>query len=128
MATLNINISEFEVLILTFLLDAVMNSEQIESDILKKFVKENGSKIRTQLTKAYLDSDSENRFKYKRIRGVFDGSDKSIQQIRITPDKVGEIENKKDGMIKKILKKVLKKEELSINDINMIKEELNKGE
>lgn len=122
MATLNLTSSEFADIAIVYLFDQVMNPEQVDNKRLKKFIQDHRSKLKTPLLKYYLDSDSEVRLRYRRIGGIFDGSDKSIQQIRIGPtEKINKKENKK-GIVKKILNKVLKKEELSIEEINMLKE------
>lgn len=121
MATLNLDVSEFEKTILIFLFDSVMNPEQVKSESMKKFISNHSSKIKTPLMKTYLDSDSETRLRYKRIKGIFDGSSNSIQQIRIGPsEKIKGVEVKQ-GIVKKILKKVLKKEELSLDESILLK-------
>lgn len=128
MATLNLTAKEFGDIALIWLFDQVMNPEQIENENLKEFIQDHRSKIRTPLTKYYLDSGSENRLKYKRIKGVFDGSDKSIQQIRIGPDdKIKKVKKGKEGLIKKVLKKVILKQDLSIEDEMFLKELINEN-
>lgn len=122
MATLNLDVGEFENLMLIVLFDSIMNPEQVRNEVLKDFISKNSSRIKPSLIKSYLDSDSEMRFKYKRIKGIFDGSDTSIQQIRIGPMEEVEKEKKKEGIIKKVIKKILKKEEISVEDINMLTE------
>lgn len=125
MATLNLDVSEFETILLISLFDMVMNEEQIQNEKVREFIEKHGIKLRTPLTKFYLDSNSKERFDYKRIKGVFDGSDKSTQQIRITPSKEeASKEEKKSGAVKRILKKVLKKEELTIEEENILKENM----
>jgi hypothetical protein len=128
MATLNLTKSQFGDIALIWLFDQVMNPEQVENERLKEFIQDHRSKIRTPLTKYYLDSDGEKRLQYKRIKGVFDGSDKSIQQIRIGPDKeIEKIEKGKEGLIKKVLKKVILKQSLSIEDETLLKELINEN-
>lgn len=125
MATLNLNTLEFENLVLLFLFDFVMNKEQAQNDIMKEFIDSYGTKIKSGLMKSYFESDSEMRLNYRRINGIFDGSDKSIQQIRIGPNnKIKQITKGKENIVKKVIKKILKKEELSIEEINMLKEEI----
>lgn len=123
MATLNLTDKEFADIAMIWLFDQVMNPEQNDNKRFGEFLEKHSSKIRTPLTKYYLDSDSETRLKYKRIKGVFDGTDNSIQQIRIGPSKKEiEDEKKKDGIVKRILKKVFTKEELDLEEKNMLKE------
>jgi len=122
MATLNLTTDEFADIAIIWLFDQFMNPEQVGSKNLKEFIEDHRSKIRTPLMKYYLDSDSEMRLRYKRIKGVFDGSDKAIQQIRIGPSEKIEKEKKKEGIVKKIIKKIMKKEELTLDDEKLLKE------
>lgn len=126
MATLNLNTDEFADIGMIWLFDQVMNPDQIQSEKLKDFIRKHGSKIKTPLMKYYLDTTSEPRVQYKRIKGVFDGSDQSVQQIRIGPKDRIEKLNTKAGFsknVKKVLKKVLtKKEQLTVDDKNIINE------
>jgi len=117
MATLNLNTTEFADIAMIWLFDQVMNPEQVNSEPLKEFIRKHGSKIKTPLMKYYLDTDGEPRIAYKRIKGIFDGSKKAIQQIRIGPDEeIKKIKKDKEGIVKKILKKFLKREQLSVED------------
>lgn len=128
MATLNLTAKEFGDIAMIWLFDQVMNPEQVENEQLKEFIEDHRSKIRTPLTKYYLDADSDKRLKYKRIKGVFDGSDKSIQQIRIGPDEqIKKVKKGKEGIVKKVLKKVLLRQDLSIEDETLLKELINEG-
>lgn len=122
MATLNLDTNEFADIAIIWLFDQIMNPEQVQSEKLLNFIEDHRSKIRTPLMKYYLDSGSEARIRYKRIKGVFDGSDDSIQQIRIGPSEKIEKENKKEGIVKKIIKKILAKEELTLEDVKILKE------
>lgn len=128
MATLNLNTEQFADVGMIWLFDQVMNPDQIQSEKLKDFINKHGSKIKTPLMKYYLDTTSEPRVQYKRIKGVFDGSDQSVQQIRIGPDDRIEKLNTKAGFskkIKKVLKKIItKKEHLTLDDRNILKEGL----
>jgi len=106
-----------------WLFDQVMNPENINNEKFMDFLKAHSSKIKTPLMKYYLDSDSEDRLRYKRIKGIFSGDDKAIQQIRIGPtEKIKGIEKSKQGIVKKIIKKILKKEELSLEEKSILKE------
>lgn len=123
MATLNLTSKEFANIGLIWLFDQVMNPENIQNKNFKEFIDKHSSKIKTPLMKFYLDSDTEERLKYKRIRGVFDGSDKAIQQIRIGPDEeIKKIKKGKQGIVKKIIKKIVAKEELTLEDENLLRE------
>ena len=125
MATLNLSVSEFENLILIFLMDETLNPERIKNDIMKDFIDDKGSIIKSSLIKSYLDSDSQIRLQYKYIKGVFEGKSTSTQEIRIRQSKEDEKEEKKPGLIKKVLNKVLRKEDLNIEDIEVLNEIIN---
>jgi hypothetical protein len=76
----------------------------------------------------YLDSDSQKRLNYKRISGIFKHTDKSIQQIRVGPSKeITKIKNQKDGLVKKVIKKIMKKEDLTLEDEQILNEAINNG-
>jgi len=126
MATLNLTAKEFGDIAMIWLFDQIMNPEQVKNETLKEFIDDHRSKIRTPLMKYYLDSSTEQRRKYKRIKGVFDGSDKAIQQIRIGPDEtIKKIKKGKEGLVKKLIKKVILKQDLSIEDETFLKELIN---
>lgn len=123
MATLNLTTDGFADIAMIWLFDQIMNPEQIQNEHLKEFIKDHSSKLKTPLMKWYLDTGGESRMKYKRIKGVFDGSDKSVQQIRIGPsDKIEQIKKGKQSIVKKLVKKVLKKEQLSVEDEALLQE------
>lgn len=123
MATLNLTTNEFADIGMIWLFDQVMNPENVKNDDLKKFIDKHGSKIKTPLMKYYLDSSSEQRLRYKRIKGVFSGEDKSVQQIRIGPeDKIKKVKGKKKGIIRKVISKILAKEDLNIDDEQILQE------
>lgn len=123
MATLNLTSNEFADIGMMWLFDQIMNPEQVQNEKLKKFIDAHSSKIKAPLIKYYLDSSSESRLKYKRIRGVFEGSDKSTHQIRIGPDEdIDKLKKGKEGVIKKIIKKIIAKEQLTIEDENVLRE------
>jgi hypothetical protein len=123
MATLNLTTEGFADIAMIWLFDQVMNPEQVDSEPLKEFIQAHGSKIKTPLMKYYLDTTSEPRVRYKRIKGVFDGSDKTVQQIRIGPsDKIEKINKGKQGIVKKVINKLLKKEELTVEDEALLQE------
>lgn len=117
MATLNLTPGEFGDIGMIWLFDQVMNPELVTNDRLKEFIEQHKSKIKTPLMKYYLDSDSETRLQYKRIKGIFSGKSKSIQQIRIGPEKdIKTIKKSKESLAKKIVKKILTKESLTLED------------
>ena len=74
----------------------------------------------------YLNLPTEMRLDYKRIKDVLKGGS-SIHEIRILPDKEKDKEDKKEkgGLVRKavkIVKKLLKKEEVSKEELNLLLE------
>ena len=128
MSVLNLNTKEFADIAMIWLFDHIMNPEQITNENFMKFVVDHRSKIRTPLMTYYLDSDPDMRRQYKRIKGVFDGEDNSIQQIRIGPSEKLDKENEKEGKLKKLVRSVikaaLKKEKIKLtnDDRELLKE------
>ncbi len=127
MATLNVTASEFADVAMIWLFDQVMNPEQVNNPRLAEFIKDHKGKVKSPLMAYYFETDPESRFDYRRIGGIFDGKSSSVQQIRIYPDEVEkEQKKKKEGIIKKVvkkaIKKVLAKEDLTLEDIKMLKE------
>lgn len=125
MTTLNLTDKEFADIAMIWLFDNVMNPEQSENKEFTEFLEKHSSKLKAPLMMYYLDADKKMRERYKRIKGVFDGTDKTnVHQIRIAPsNKTLKNAEKKDGIVKKILKKLVMKEEIKIDDIKWIIEE-----
>ena len=128
MATLHLTTSEFFDIVIIYLFDQYMNPEQVkDNEHASEFIEKTSGRVKQALMKYYLDSETKNRFRYKRLKGIFDGSDKQINQIRIRPsDKSEEEAEEKESKIKKLAKKVigkiLKKEEITKEDINILNE------
>lgn len=127
MATLNVTAKEFADIAMIWLFDQVMNPEQVNNPRMKEFIKDHKGKLKSPLMAYYFSTDTESRFDYRRIGGIFEGKGGSVQQIRIYPDDVEKEKKKdKDGIVKKAIKKavkkVLNKEELSLEDIKILKE------
>jgi len=128
MATLHLTTSEFFDIVMIYLFDQYMNPEQVkDNEHASEFIEKTSGRLKQALMKYYLDSETKNRFRYKRLKGIFDGSDKQINQIRIRPsDKSEEEAEEKESKIKKLAKKVigkiLKKEEITKEDINILNE------
>jgi len=127
MATLNVTTSEFADIAMIWLFDQVMNPEQVKNPRLQEFIKDHKGKIKSPLMAYYFDTDTSSRFDYRRIGGIFEGKSGSVQQIRIYPDDTEKEKKKnKEGILKKVAKKVinkvLAKEELTLEDMQMLKE------
>ena len=99
MATLNLTVNEFANIAIIWLFDHIMNPNQIENKNLQEFLLKHSSKIKIPLMKYYLDSSSKDRLRYKMIKGIFDGSDKSIQQIKIGPTEKIKYEEEKQRIV-----------------------------
>jgi len=114
MATINLTPKQFGDLTVSFLLDKILHPDEVVSgdEEFDKFIDSIKSKgAKTALTQYYVQMDSQSRLNYKRIKDVFDGSDNSIQQIKVMPEKKIPKKDKKDkeGFLKKVGKKILKK-------------------
>lgn len=125
--TLNLTDKEFADIVLAFLMDKSINTDEVlpDHERLNDLMKDIGPKIKSRLLRYYLKSEPTNRLYYKRIRGTFDGTAKGIQQIRIGPsEKIKEVEKEKAGIVSKIIKKLLKKEEITQKEEELLKEGL----
>lgn len=124
MATLNIDTKEFADLVMIWLFDQVVNPEQVTSENLLHFLEKHGTKLKSSLMKYYFDTDPQTRMKYRRISGVFNATNKDIQSIRISPDLESREKDKKEGKLKKlakaVIKKILTKEELTKEDMDLL--------
>ena len=114
MATINVTPKQFGDLTVSFLLDKILHPDEVatgnkEFDKFIESIKGKGAK--SALTQHYVQMDSKSRLNYKRIKDVFDGSDNSIQQIKVMPEKKIPKKDKKEkeGFLKKVGKAVLKK-------------------
>lgn len=123
MATLNLTPEEFADIALLFLADKSVNPDKVVTgnENFEKFGEKAMPKIKGNLLKYYLDTDPQRRLEYKRIKGIFSGKKKDIQQIRIGPsDKIKDIKTKKKGIASKILKKLLKQEQLNHEELELL--------
>ena len=90
MATINLTPKQFGDLTVSFLLDKILHPDEVVSgdEEFDKFIDSIKSKgAKTALTQYYVQMDSQSRLNYKRIKDVFDGSDNSIQQIKVMPER-----------------------------------------
>jgi len=128
MATLNLTTKEFADVAMIWLLDQVVNSERITNEQFAEFIEKHKNKLKAPLLNYFLNTSPARRLDYRRISKIFSGNEKQVQQIRIGPDDFFEDDDeKKDGVIKKVLKKMLKKEETELTD-EFIKKMLKKEE
>jgi hypothetical protein len=127
MATVNVTATEFADLAMIWLFDQVMNPDQVKNERLKEFIKENKNKMKSSLMAYYFDTPYDTRNDYRRIEGIFERSTQNFQQIKIYPDKnIKDKKKKKEGILKtaakKVIKKMLAKEELTLEDMQILKE------
>lgn len=128
MATLLLTPDEFADIALLFLADKAINPDKVAigNEAFDTFMEKNAGQIKNKLLKYYLDSPSQRRIDYKLIKKVFTDPKAGLQTIRIGPTKVvkgARVEKKKaKGIIKRLVKKILKKEELEQDEINLLVE------
>jgi len=124
MATLNLTTEEFADIVMLFLADKAVNPDKVAgNEKFNEFFNRQGSKIKAPLMKYYLDTDSQRRIEYKRIKKAFSGQDNNIHQIRFWASKDRkEKEVKKDGIVKKLIKKLLLKQGLEHEEENQLRE------
>ena len=131
MATLNLTPDEFFDIAVIYLFDQFMNPEQVKNENAKEFITETRSFLKAKLIKYYLDSDTKNRFRYKRIKDSFDGTGTTVNSIRIRPEK-DEGEEEKEGKLKRLAKKIIGKvlasKELTKADLKVLNEWLEEEE
>ena len=109
MAKISVTSNEFADIVISFLLDKIMHSDEIipDNEIFNDLSEKMRSKgMRSVLLQYYFDMDTNSRVKYKRIKGVFDNSSSNKSVIEIVPEafEVSEPEEPKDGIIKKAVK------------------------
>lgn len=139
MATINLTSSEFGDFVMIYLLDKMLHPKEVSNrneqfnetiDLLSK------RGVKSVLTKYYLNTTSEQRFNYKRIKDTFEDSSGRFDNIRIGPHKAEpetkEKEKEKEGFLKKTGKKILKKllgqgpESLSKEELEILNEFMEK--
>lgn len=131
---LTVTPSEFADIIACFLFDKLLKPDEVVSNnnMFNELMKKMSNKgAKSLLMSYYLNLSSETRLDYKRIKNVFkDGS--NIHEIRIIPEEK-KVKDKKEkgGLIRKaikIVKKLLKKEEVSKEDLNLLLETVEEEE
>jgi hypothetical protein len=89
----------------------------------------------TLIRNYYLGMKSQDRVKYKIIKDAFDGKTPAISTIQVVPDRAADKDldkeattKKKDGIIKKVIKKVIKSltsgEEVDVEDLELLIEHI----
>lgn len=114
MTTLNLTPESFSDLTVSFLLDKLLHPDEVATknpEFNKLAEKMKAAGLKPHLTKHYINMDAESRMNYKRIKDAFDGSSTNPQTIKISPKLIDKKKNKKEkeGFLKKVGKKILKK-------------------
>jgi len=131
---LNLTPNEFADLVASFLFDKMLKPDKVvpNNEMFNEFIdKMIGKGAKSLLMSYYLNLPSEARLDYKRIKDVFKGG--SGHEIRIVPEDKKDIKDKKEkgGLIRKavkIVKKLLKKENVSKEELNLLLETVQKKE
>jgi len=127
MPKVNVTASEFPNIVVAFLLDKLMNPDKVipgneKFDEYMNKMKLKGMK--SVSTMYYLDMNSLYRVYYKRIKGVFDGDSNQQMIIQIYPNKETKDEvEKNQSLVKRVIKKLLKKESITKGEYNLLVEE-----
>jgi hypothetical protein len=130
MAKINVKPEEFPDIVVSFLLDKLLHPKEVVpeneefNDVAKKM---KDKALNTTLMQYYLGMDARKRNDYKRIKDVFDGTSQDMMVINISPfesKKKREKAKKKEGIIKKVINKLIKKESLDSKELSLLLEEL----
>jgi len=131
---LTVTSSEFADIVACFLFEKLLKPDKVllNNDMFNNFMKKIGGKgAKSLLMEYYLNLPSETRLDYRRIKDVFRNGN-SMHEIRITPeDKKEKDKKEKGGLIRKavkIVKKLLKKEEVSKEDLSLLLETIKEEE
>lgn len=132
---LNLSPNEFADLVASFLFDKLLYPDKVVSnnkmfnELMEKL---SGKGAKSLLMSYYLNLNSNSRLDYKRIKDVFKNGN-SIHEIRIIPEdeKNKKYKKEKGGLVRKaikIVKKLLKKEQVSKEELNLLLETVEKEE
>lgn len=129
MSKINVDANEYADLVVAFLFDKILHSEEILSENerfndVMEFMSRKGMK--PILFKAYRDMDSQTRIKYKKIKNIFDytATTAAIINIMVTEKEEKETKKDKESIVKKIIKKIIAGDEISTEDKEYLKEML----
>jgi len=111
MAKLDLTPEQFGDYIAALMLDKMINMDDVMSnneeftELMKDF---KGMGGKSKLLKMYLEMPSEMRMKYKWTRKTLTGDSNAIQTIRIMPEEKKKEDPKKEGLIRKAIRKIKK--------------------
>lgn len=130
MTQLHLTPEEFATFTLIFLMDKVVNPENIvnKNDRFNSFIEKNSSRLQPILMKYYLSSDAAERLNYRRVKDIFettaDPKKNKGHTIRITTTKSKKEREKEKGFLKRLIAKLMGNESLDVEDKEMILEYL----
>ena len=128
MAKVSISPEEFGDFVVSFLLDKTIHPEEVipGNEQFNKFIKDmKGKGIKSPMIQYYLTMDPNMRLYYKRVKPTFEGSGtNSVIYLMPHMDK----EKKKEGIIKRTIKKLLKRESITKDERNLLMEYVNEEE
>lgn len=123
MSKINLTPNEFADLVAIFLFDKLLHPDEVvpnnvEFNKLSEAMKNKGMK--PLLMNYYMDLDANMRTDYKRIKDTLDGTSTDAAVINIKAERAKK--EKKPGLIRKTIQKLLKKEEISAEEEKMLLE------
>jgi len=128
---INLTSSEFADLVCSFLFDKTMNMDEVvaDNDMFDEFVESmKSSGFKARLLHYYMNLSSDQRINYKRIKDVFRDGKNTSEDIHITSDKKTKTKPEKEGLARKalkIVKKLIKGESISIEEVEVLNEIIN---
>jgi len=129
MAKVSISPEAFGDFVVSFLLDKTIHPDEVipGNEQFNKFIKDmKGKGIKSPMIQYYLTMDSNMRLYYKRVKPTFEGDRNSNSVIYLMPhmDK----EKEKEGIIKRTIKKLLKKESITNDERDLLLEYIEEEE
>jgi hypothetical protein len=126
MSKINVTANEFADIVVSFLLDKLLNPDEVipsNEDFDKYMEKMKLKGMKSVSLTYYLNLNTNLRVAYKRIKSVFEDDKSGSSVIYIYPNKKAKEEtDKKASMVKRIMKKLLKKEDISKGERNLLVE------
>jgi len=126
MSKINQTPEQFSDIVIAYLFDKALHPDEIAkgNELFTKFMEKQTSRGITPLLRDYyLSMPSNQRVKYKLIKDAFAGDTLANAVINIRPKNFEKIDKeKKKGIFKKILKKLVMSKEFSDEDMDYLKE------
>lgn len=127
---INLSADEFGDIVTAFILDKLLHPEDVIP--YNKHFNDYAEDLRLKgmkplSLKYYLDMDSQLRIYYKRIKNTFDKEETNKQAIIYVYPSKEAMKKNKEGIIKKAVKKLLRKENITQEERELLEEEVNNG-